>query len=150
MEKLNERLDRHDRSVLSMIPAKGYRDGVAGVLRDYRLYVNVNSEIYFRGVPVPDKNLPVGYYFSLFICRVHKSNHYDELDGVHAVWFRARAQSSFVPWNEWAQHISDHDSWIKVGGPIDETDSEQRANGPQRWRSAEDAARAAAHSVLGK
>lgn len=150
MDKLNKRLDRHDRSVLSAIPAKGYSDGVAGVLRDFKLYVNTNSEIYFRGVALPEKNLRVGYYFSLYICRVHKSNHYDELDGVHAVWFRAKAQSSFVPWNAWARHISDHDSWIESGGPIDEMDSVERASRGPDQRSLEEAANAAAHAVFGR
>lgn len=150
MDKLNKRLEHHDRSVLSVIPAMGYRDGVAGVLRDNRLYVNANSEIYFRAVPLPDKNQPVGYYFSLFVCRVHKSNHYEILDGVHAVWFRVKDQSSFVPWNAWAQHVSDHDSWIRSGGPIDEMDSVQRGSRSPDQRPPEEAARAAAHAVFGR
>jgi hypothetical protein len=37
LTKINARLARHDASVLSIIPANGYKDGLAGVFRDYHL-----------------------------------------------------------------------------------------------------------------
>lgn len=120
MDRINARLEQHNPSDLSTIPARGYKNGVAGVFKDYRLHANVNSEIFFRGAAIPEKGFPIGYYFSIYVTRKNSSGRYDELDGIHAQWFRAEGQSTFVPWNSWAQHISDHDSWLDPGGPIDD------------------------------
>lgn len=119
LDRISNRLLRQDRAVLSMIPARGYKDGFAGVVRDYRLHVNVNSEMYFNGMAMPEKKRPVGYYFSLFLTRTNKTGRYAELEGVHAVWFREKNETMFKPWNNWAQHFSDHDDWIKIGGTLD-------------------------------
>ena len=120
MDSLNKRLDRHDRTALSSIPARGYKDGVAGVFRDHRLYVNTNSEIYFRNVAMPEKNVSAGYYFSLYVTRIRKSGKYDPLDGFHAQWFKGKGDTSFAPMNEWARHVSGHDAWLEPGGPVDQ------------------------------
>ena len=63
VDAITTRLERHDSSVLSFIPATGYKDGVAGVFRDYRLHINNNGELYYQYNAIPE---PLRHYRALY------------------------------------------------------------------------------------
>ena len=122
LDAINARLERHDSSVLSIIPSKDYKSGVAGVFKAYRLHVGNNGEIYYRDTAIPEKRIPKGYYISIFVSRIRTSGQYSDLAGFHAVWFKGEDDRDFRPFNGWARRISDHDSWLNFGSPIDTMD----------------------------
>jgi hypothetical protein len=126
LTKINAQLARHDASVLSIIPANGYKDGLAGVFRDYHLHIGNNGWIAYLEEAIPEKNLGKGYHLVIYVSRIRPSGQYSDLAGFRASWFKADGAAMFVPLNNplnrWAQHLSDHDEWLRVGGPLDTMD----------------------------
>lgn len=115
-------LGRHDSSVLSIIPAKGFKHGVADVFRKYRLHVNQNVSVNCQDQPWPDTGAS-GCKIGIYVSRIRSSNKYSDLAGWSAVWFRGVDDATFKPMSQFAEHISNaNDSMLRVGGFMDVSD----------------------------
>lgn len=119
---LENALGNHDSSALKIIPARGYKNGVAGVFKKYRLHVNQNVDVTCRDEPWPDTGA-AGCKVGIYVSRARASNKYSDLAGWTAVWFRGVNDSSFRPVSSFAEHISSvNDSILRVGGFMDVSD----------------------------
>jgi len=119
---LENALGNHDSSALKIIPARGYKNGVAGVFKKYRLHVNQNVDVTCRDEPWPDTGA-AGCKVGVYVSRARASNKYSDLAGWTAVWFRGVNDSSFRPVSPFAEHISSvNDSILRVGGLMDVSD----------------------------
>jgi hypothetical protein len=119
---LENALGNHDSSALKIIPARGYKNGVAGVFKKYRLHVNQNVGVTCRDEPWPDTGA-AGCKVGIYVSRIRASNKYTDLAGWTAVWFRGVNDSSFRPVSPFAEHISTvNDSILRAGGLMDVSD----------------------------
>lgn len=119
---LENALGKHDSSVLSIIPAKGFKHGVADVFRKYRLHVNQNVSVNCQDQPWPDTGAS-GCKIGIYVSRIRASNKYSDLAGWSAVWFRGVNDAYFKPVSQFAEHISNaNDSKLRVGGFMDVSD----------------------------
>ncbi|MNJ34590.1 hypothetical protein D3C77_293090 [compost metagenome] len=119
---LENALGNHDSSALKIIPARGYKNGVAGVFKKYRLHVNQNVDVTCRDEPWPDTGA-AGCKVGVYVSRIRASNKYSDLAGWTAVWFRGVNDSSFKPVSPFAEHISTvNDSILRAGGLMDVSD----------------------------
>lgn len=119
---LESALGNHDSSALKIIPARGYKNGVAGVFKKYRLHVNQNVDVTCRDEPWPDTGV-AGCKVGIYVSRIRASNKYSDLAGWTAVWFRGVSDSSFRPVSPFAEHISTvNDSMLRIGGLMDVSD----------------------------
>ena len=119
---LENALGNHDSSALKIIPARGYKNGVAGVFKKYRLHVNQNADVSCRDEPWPDTGA-AGCKVGFYVSRIRASNKYSDLAGWTAVWFRGVNDASFRPVSPFAEHISTvNDSILRVGGLMDMSD----------------------------
>ncbi|MBD9459164.1 hypothetical protein IB241_15890 [Pseudomonas sp. PDM05] len=115
-------LGNHDSSALKIIPARGYKNGAAGVFKKYRLHVNQNADVTCRDEPWPDTGA-AGCKVGVYVSRIRASNQYSDSAGWTAVWFRGVNDSSFRPVSPFAEHISTvNDSILRVGGLMDVSD----------------------------
>jgi hypothetical protein len=119
IENIEKKLQRHDASALSIIPSVS---GTAySVFAKYNLHVNDNSAAgCYRTAIKPLKES--GCIISIYVSRKRASGKYSELAGFHAVWIRGLTDQAFTPANEWAEHISNADSWLSFGGALDTQD----------------------------
>lgn len=119
---LENALGRHDSSVLSIIPAKGFKHGVSDVFKKYHLHVNSNVSVSCQDQPWPDTKSP-GCKIGIYVSRIRASNQYSDLAGWSAVWFRGVDDATFKPVSQFAEHISSaNDSMLRVGGFMDVSD----------------------------
>jgi hypothetical protein len=124
-EKLNiDRVDaaikRHQSSALAILPAK--RGTVADVFRQRHLQIAENGEAWCGRIPFGQSDLRAGCVIEVYVSRKRASGRYSALAGVHAIWFKSIHDNSFVPVNDWAQHVSDNDEWLRPGGWLDSAD----------------------------
>ena len=119
---LENALGNHDSSALKIIPVRGYRDGVAGVFKKYRLHVNQNVDVTCQDQPWADTG-SAGCMVGIYVSRIRASNKYSDLAGWTAVWFRGVNDTSFRPVSPFAEHISKaNDSILRIGGLMDVSD----------------------------
>ncbi|MCQ3018324.1 hypothetical protein NLO83_22350 [Pseudomonas tremae] len=120
---LETALRRHNSSVLSVIPAKGFKEGVAGVFKKYHLHVNQNADVECSDLPLVKIEPRPGCVILIHVSRVRDSGKYSELAGWSALWFRGVGDSAFKPISPFAEHLStSNDSMLKVGGFMEASD----------------------------
>ncbi len=88
------------------------------MFRDYHFRIN-DGWIAYLEEAIPEKNLGKGYHLVIYASRIRPSGQYSELAGFRAEWFKADGAAMFVPHNSRAQHLSDHDEWLRPGGMLD-------------------------------
>lgn len=120
---LETALRRHNSSVLSVIPAKGFKEGVAGVFKKYHLHVNQNADVECSDLPLVKIDPRPGCVILIHVSRVRDSGKYSELAGWSALWFRGVGDAAFKPISPFAEHLStSNDSMLKVGGFMEASD----------------------------
>ncbi|MEE4889728.1 hypothetical protein V2K64_13275 [Pseudomonas alliivorans] len=120
---LEAALRGHSSSVLSVIPAKGFKEGVAGVFKRYHLHVNQNADVECSDLPLVKIDPRPGCVILIYVSRVRDSGTYSELAGLSASWFRGVGDSTFKPISPFAEHLStSNDSMLKVGGFMEALD----------------------------
>jgi hypothetical protein len=113
----------HDIRALSILPAPGFKDGVAGVFKKHRLHINQNAEIMCSD----RSNLAIaptaGCLLAIYVSRQRASGKYSDLAGWHAIWFRGVGDKVFRPVNNVAGYLSQEAPWfLKSGGLLDNED----------------------------
>jgi hypothetical protein len=110
----------HNPAPLKMIPAKGFKDGVAGVFKKFSLHVNKNAEIACNDhIQLPNVS-GGGCLLTVYVSRRRANNSYSELAGWPAIWFRGVQEPEFRPMNKVAQYLSTADQeFLKKGGIVD-------------------------------
>lgn len=113
----------HDSNALAILPAHGFRDGVAGVFKKHQLHVNQNSEVACNDRPVGSFAPTAGCYLSIYVSRKRSSGKYSDLAGWHAIWFRGVQDVEFRPMNNIAEYLTHEDaSFLKKGGMLEVAD----------------------------
>lgn len=121
-DRENALLD-HDVSALAILPAPGFKDGVAGVFRKHRLHINLNSEVLCSDRPSGAFAPTAGCYVSIYVSRERPSGKYSDLAGWHAIWFRGLKDHQFRPMNNVAEYLTSEDeSFLRKGGMLEIAD----------------------------
>ena len=114
---------RREIQALSALPADGFRNGVAGVFKKYRLHINQNAEVMCSDHPAPTISQTPGCSVSIYVSRVRASGKYSDLAGWQAIWFRSIGEKTFRPVNKVAGYLTNAEPWfLRSGGMLDNED----------------------------
>lgn len=112
-----------DIRALSILPANGFKDGVAGVFKKHQLHINQNAEVMCSDHPAPTISKTPGCSISIYVSRVRASGKYSDLAGWQAIWFRSVGEKTFTPINKVAGYLTKAEPWfLKSGGMLDNED----------------------------
>ena len=102
-EQLERRLRKNEAAVLALFPAKGFSDGLAGYMRQHKLFVVPDSEQAWCQ-DVQRGRLASGCYviFFLQIRGLPPKSSEGGLCGAPVRWFKAIGSKSYVPLPGWA------------------------------------------------
>ncbi|MYM32645.1 hypothetical protein GTP58_30365 [Duganella sp. CY15W] len=122
IDKINRAIDRHDVSVLAVVPVPGQDKNLARLFKRHNLVIANNGEALCEQAVKFDGLERAGCSISIFVSRKRGNGKYSDLAGFHATWFRGTHDKAFKPANGWAEHITYADEWIALGGMIDRMD----------------------------
>lgn len=113
-ERLEAELRKSDPAVLAQFPAAGFKDGVAGFVKRYGLYVTPDSEQAWCQSDQRGRLKPGCYVVVFFQLKGSKPKMHDGgFCGSAARWYKAPGSRTYLPIPEWpgiAQKIADGDS----------------------------------------
>jgi hypothetical protein len=120
---IKHRIRKHDSSALAIIPAQGYKDGMAGVFKAFRLHINQNMEVACDDHHLYNADPQPGCMITVYVSRVRASGKYSDLAGWRASWFRGINEKSFHPASGFANYLSAGDvQMLNFGGFVDAED----------------------------
>jgi hypothetical protein len=102
-ERLEAKLRKSDPATLAMFPAKGFKDGVAGFLRRYGLYVAPDSEQAWCQDGQRGALRPGCYVVAFLQAKGFKAKNSDgAFCGSPARWYKAPGSNTYIPVPGWA------------------------------------------------